>query len=99
MSGPREEATKEQRLLILRTLLDEPARQMNDGMIRTALGSYGHRLGTDRIRVLLAWLRDVGCIQVEDLDRIWVATLTPLGVEVVRAQTTMPGIAHPMDVR
>ncbi|MBB4268165.1 hypothetical protein [Roseospira visakhapatnamensis] len=92
-------AAKEQRLLILRALLDTPAREMNDGMARTALDFRGHRLGIDRVRILLAWLRDAGCIEIEDLDRYWVVTLTPLGAEVVRAETILPGIAHPMDVR
>jgi len=99
MIDPREEAAKEQRLLILRALFDAPAREMNDAMVQAALNFRAHRLGIDRVRILLSWLRDAGCVVIEDLDRYWVVTLTPLGAEVVRVETVLPGIAHPMDVR
>ncbi|MBB4287786.1 hypothetical protein [Roseospira goensis] len=95
----KEVAAQEQRLLILRALMDTPAREMNDGMARTALDFRGHRLGIDRVRILLSWLRDARCVEIEDLGQYWVARLTPLGAEVVRAQTVLPGVAHPQDVR
>lgn len=100
MMDARDEAAKEQRLLILRVLMEEPARHMNDRMIRRALVvCYAHSMGEDRLRILLAWLRDAGCVEIEDLEEVWGITLTALGAEVVRAETILPGIAHPMDVR
>ncbi|MBB4287735.1 ArsR family transcriptional regulator [Roseospira goensis] len=99
MIDTREEAAKERRLLILRALMEEPSRNLNDGMVITVLATRGHHLGLDQVRMLLAWLRDARCVEIEDLGQYWVARLTHLGAEVVRAQTILPGIAHPQDVR
>lgn len=94
----REMIEAEQRLLLLRTLLDDPDRSANERILRRALATYGHALGEDAGRRVVQWLADAGCVKVEDLSGLWVVTLTTRGAEVVRAETTVPGIAHPMDV-
>jgi hypothetical protein len=99
MIDAREEAAKEQRLLILRALLADTDRYMTDRMVQVELTAHGHRMGEARVRILLSWLRDAACVTIEDLGAVWGVTLTPLGAEVVRTETVLPGIAHPMDVR
>ncbi len=89
----------EQRLLTLRFLLDDVDRRHNENILRTALRSLGHAMNFDQCRILIQWLKDAGCVTVEELDALWIVTLTNNGAEVVRAERTIPGIAHPHDTR
>ncbi|MGB0695380.1 MAG: hypothetical protein ACPGOY_06995 [Rhodospirillaceae bacterium] len=89
---------KEQRFLILQTLLNDTDRSVNDRMLCGALKSFGHGMGQDAMQRHLHWLKEAKCVEVEELGGLWVATLTSSGAEIVRGDATLPGIAHPADV-
>lgn len=83
------------RAAILRLLTADPDRRANEYVIRISVQRLGYETGTRRLRQDLSWLADRVLIRVEELDDLWVATLTAYGDDVAHGHETVAGVAPP----
>ena len=90
-----ERLTQDRRLVILRLLLNAPLYTANDSVITIALSDFGHAVSRDQVRTDLAWLAENGCMTIEDLATIQIATLTQRGVETATGDVITPGVKRP----
>jgi hypothetical protein len=89
---------EDRRLAILRTLNEQPAREMNssniDGWLRH-MRTPGTRADT---MLALHFLRDEGLITLAaltDIPGMHIATLTAAGIDVAEGRNLHPGVARP----
>ena len=85
----------QQRLVILRSLLDIGG-AANESILNDCLDQLGTgRVTRDRVNTLLAWLEEQGLVRIERLAQVQVAHLTGRGQDVAEGRATVPGIKKP----
>ena len=91
-----ERRTRDQRLLILRLLSDEPGYSTNESMIDMALEKIGgHFVSRDTVRALISWLDEQGLVTLSVNHDVYVATVTQRGKEVAEGTSRHPGVKKP----
>lgn len=85
----------DRRLVILRTLEEDPGYTMNESVIQTCLEAIGHSVSRDRVRTDLEWLREQGLVTLADVVSVKVAKLTGRGADVACGRATVPGVKRP----
>ena len=94
-----EELAADRRLVMLRALFDAPGNAINEGVGKTIMGNFGHKVGGDIVRADLQFLADHGLVRLEKLARdngsdFWVAHLTLPGEDVAAGRRVHPGVAR-----
>jgi hypothetical protein len=87
---------EDRRLVILRCLAEMPGWEANEGVLRTGLAHFGHRVGMDIVRAELQFLADHELVRIEKLHsaggELWLATLTGAGRDVAEGDRVHPGV-------
>ncbi len=83
------------RLILLRAMEEAPGYKLNESILHTVVGRFGHNVSRDVIKTELAWLREQGLITTEDVIGYYVATLTQRGADVAAGRATVPGVERP----
>lgn len=86
---------EDQRLVMLRVLNDLPAYTSNSSVLYSALAQYGHAISRDQIKAEIWWLRELGLVNVQELETVLVVTLTERGADVAAGRTHVPGVKKP----
>ena len=87
--------TEDIRLVILRFLSEDAGFDLNESIIHSALGTLGHNVSRDRVRVELAWLAEQGLVSVREVMSVQIATLTSRGLDVAEGRAIVPGVKRP----
>lgn len=88
--------TEDQRLVILRILLELPSYKANSSTIRNMLAVYGHDISRDKVKTELSWLAEQGLVKTEILtNSLLVTTLTSRGEDVATGRATVAGVNRP----
>ncbi len=95
MSAFNELIDADRRLVILRTLEEDPGYSLNESVLQSCLEALGHSVSRDRVRTDLAWLSEQGLITIEVVVNVQVATLTSRGSDVAAGKITVPGVKRP----
>lgn len=85
----------ERRLSILRILDESPRRTAVEGALQTLLDRWGHARGRRGLYADLDWLGDRGCVAVEEIGGVRLATLTRDGLDVALGREVVDGVARP----
>lgn len=85
----------DRRLVILRLLEQAPDYQGNAYLLQSALGTFGHAVGMDRLVTDLHWLGEQGLVQFEQVGGVGIAKLTQRGADVAAGRSTVPGVKRP----
>lgn len=83
------------RLILLRAMEEAPGYSLNESILHTVVGRFGHNVSRDLIKTELAWLREQGLISTETVVGYYVATLTTRGADVATGRSTIPGVERP----
>lgn len=83
------------RLSILQLLEEDPDFAYNERILQRALVQLGHALSGDRVRTELHWLKEQGCVTLDESAQLLVARLTATGEDTANGYRTIPGIARP----
>jgi len=86
---------EDRRLLIMKALASESDYAISDVVLRSLLAEFGHSISMDVLHADLAWLQDIGLLNIEKAASMVVATATDRGVEVAEGHATIPGIRRP----
>lgn len=96
MSSAAKLFQEDQRLVILRALLDASAYSANESVMQTHLAMYGHNIGRDLISNHTSWLEEQGLVTVDQLPMgVRVVKLTGRGEDVANGVTRVPGVKRP----
>ncbi|OUS51456.1 hypothetical protein BM607_009365 [Shewanella sp. SACH] len=87
--------TEDQRLVILRSLLDMQGYEANESIVDSCLEAYGHNISRDQVRSHLAWLEEQGLITLRTMQECHIARLTGRGEDAATGQATVPGVKRP----
>lgn len=85
---------QDQRLVILRSLLD-CGDSANESILQECLLAYGHRVSRDAVRTHLSWLAEQGLVRVTDVGGCFVAEITGRGDDVASGLASVPGVKKP----
>jgi Fe2+ or Zn2+ uptake regulation protein len=85
---------QDRRLVILR-LLAEANSEANESLLQIALERFGHRVSRDQARGDLAWLKEQGLVEVDEIAGLMIARLTQRGFECANGIVTVPGVRRP----
>ncbi|HRP19391.1 MAG TPA: ArsR family transcriptional regulator [Alicycliphilus sp.] len=86
---------EDRRLVILRVLAELPAYRTNSFLLHTLLAKWGHEPSTDQVKGDLAWLREQQLVTVDDVEGVYIATLTTRGADVAAGRAMVPGVKRP----
>lgn len=86
---------EDRRLVILRVLAELPAYRTNSFLLHTLLAKWGHEPSTDQVKGDLAWLREQQLVTVDDVEGVYIATLTTRGADVAAGRAVVPGVKRP----
>ncbi len=86
---------EDRRLVILRVLADMPAYRTNSFLLQTLLGKWGHAPSADQVKGDIAWLQEQDLLTFEDVEGVYVATLTTRGADVAAGRAMVPGVKRP----
>ena len=86
---------EDQRLVILRLLLEAQGYDLNSAIIQMALAEFGHRPSRDQLHTELAWLEEQGLILCSQTASVKVAKLTTRGADVADGRAVVPGVKKP----
>lgn len=89
---------QDRRLAVLSILSASAGYEASATLLQTVLATVGHNAGLDTVTADLAWLRDAGLANLRQAGDIWLATLTPRGLDVAAGRTGVPGVARPRPV-
>ena len=90
----RDLATKDIRLVILRSILDDGL-SLNESMLQDVLAAYGHEVSRDRVRTEMRWLEEQGLVSIDDVAGILVARITGRGMDVACGRSVVEGVKRP----
>jgi hypothetical protein len=97
----REFMSEDRRLIILQTLTEAMAYNLNEDVIKLAMRHVAYDVGTDIVRAELTWLEEHQLIRLEKITahkrELWIATLTAAGEDVGRGRYH-PGVRRPMAI-
>jgi len=83
------------RLILLRSMEEAPGYSLNESILHTVVGRFGHNVSRDVIKTELSWLREQGLISTEEVVGYYVATLTTRGADVATGRSSVPGVERP----
>ncbi len=83
------------RLVLLRSLADQPGYVANDRILQIEANRFGLERSRDVIRAELRWLDEVGAVRLTDAGSVMVARLSRRGLEHVQGLTEIEGINKP----
>lgn len=86
---------EDQRLVLLRGLLEMPGYSSNDSILHTVLEKYGHHLSRDKVRTHLFWLKEQELVNLDTVSSTLIADLTGRGEDVARGRANAPGVKRP----
>lgn len=86
---------EDRRLVILRVLSDMPGYRTNSFLLHTLLGKFGHEPSADQVKTDLTWLQEQGLVKIDDVEGVYVATLTTRGADVATGRAVVPGVKRP----
>ncbi|WP_424765422.1 hypothetical protein [Necropsobacter rosorum] len=87
---------KDQRLVILRSLVDA-SYDANESILDDCLAMYGHHISRDLVRNHLSWLEEQGLVSIERLSNgFMIATITQRGLDVVNGEAVVEGVKRPL---
>lgn len=86
---------EDQRLLILKSLLDSHHYSQNEEVLLVLLEQYGHFPSHELLRLNLCFLEEKGLLVLSMLDELLVAKLTRQGVDVAQGRTIVEGVKRP----
>jgi DNA-binding transcriptional ArsR family regulator len=95
MSKIAERLSEARRLAILMVLDRCPSREAADSLIAIALKDLACACSYDAVRSELAWLRDAGLIEIDEISCIMIAKLKQRGVDVAAGVAMIPGVERP----
>jgi Fe2+/Zn2+ uptake regulation proteins len=96
MSGKfAEYLRQDQRLVILRVLIELPSYRTNSSVLTNLLSQYGHSPSRDSVKTELHWLAEQGLVTIDDISDVLVATLTERGADVASGRAIVPGVKRP----
>ena len=85
----------DQRLVILRVLLEMPGYQANESVLQTVLNEFGHNISRDLVLSHLSFLQEQGLVSLEAMSGIQVATLLGRGEDVASGRASVTGVKRP----
>ena len=92
----REIIIKDQRLVILRSLVDAWY-DANESILDDCLSLYGHNISRDLVRNHLNWLEEQGLVQIERLQNgFMIAKITQRGLDVANGEAVVEGVKKPL---
>ncbi len=87
---------QEARLVVLRTLAEQPDRRLNSSLIRDDLAErWAINRSRDWLHVQLGWLAEMGAVAIMDSGSVKIVTLMKRGLEHVEGATVIPGVKRP----
>jgi hypothetical protein len=86
---------EDQRLVLLRILMQMPSYRANSSVLCSLLSQFGHAVSRDVVKTHLAWLQDQHLLRIETISDIMVATLTERGSDVAQGLAIQPGVKRP----
>ncbi|HSX85403.1 MAG TPA: hypothetical protein VLE50_08335 [Cellvibrio sp.] len=86
---------EDQRLVILRVLVNMPSYTANSSVLHTGLTRVGHNPSRDQVKTEIRWLEEQGLVTVEEVFDLLVARITERGTDVAAARTVVPGVKKP----
>jgi DNA-binding transcriptional ArsR family regulator len=95
VSRVAERLSEARRLAILMVLDQCPSREATDSFIAIVLKDLACACSYDAVRSELAWLRDAGLIEIDEISRIMIAKLKHCGVDVAAGVAIIPGVERP----
>ncbi len=88
--------SEERRLAILKVLAKSPGQSGNAYVLSKSLEAIGHVSSLDQVRTELAWLKEQGLIDAEDMgEGMVVASLRQRGFDAQAGRVRIPGVAIP----
>jgi len=87
--------TEDQRLVMLRALEQDAGYDLNESILQSFLGAYGHSVSRDKVRTELRWLEEQGLVTINEVAAILVATLTGRGADVAKGLAVVDGVKRP----
>lgn len=93
MSDYHNAMKEDQRLGILRALVDAPEQTETAVRLRTRLAEARHHPSADALHAMLAWLDEAGLIILMG-EAVPVARLTQRGEDIARGLARHPGVAR-----
>jgi len=87
--------TEDIRLVILRSLEEISDYSLNESVLHSVLGAFGHHVSRDRVRTEMDWLAEQGLITIETISDIKIAALTSRGEDAACGRSTVSGVKRP----
>lgn len=87
--------TEHQRLTILRLLAEDSGYDLNESILQDGVNAVGLDISRDKLRTELAWLKEQGTVELEQVGSVSVARLTARGLDVAEGRARIPGIKRP----
>lgn len=86
---------EEARLVILRTLAEQPDGRLNSALLASALEGYGITRSRDWVHEEMRWLAEIGAVKVADAGSVRVATLLAKGRDHCERRIRIEGVKAP----
>jgi Fe2+ or Zn2+ uptake regulation protein len=91
-----EHLAADQRLVILRLLVESNSYKANSSVLTMRMDHLGHAVSRDVVRSHLSWLDEQGLVSIDEpVTGVVVATLRPRGDDVARGRAVVPGVSRP----
>lgn len=88
------------RLDLLRVLHQTPGHGASADLLRDGVHRiYGHNVSVHQVSTDLNWLAVAGVVEVRNLGDVTMASLAPLGRDLLADRASVPGIKDPMSIR
>ncbi|MGO8738613.1 VpaChn25_0724 family phage protein [Rhodoblastus sp.] len=88
---------EEARLVILRTLAEQPDRRLNSSLLQTDLSDrWGINRSRDWVHMQLGFLaHEVGALRLTEMGSVWIAELSARGLDHAERRIVLPGVKRP----
>jgi Fe2+ or Zn2+ uptake regulation protein len=97
MSDFAKSVSETARLKILQLLRGANEYSANNEILQMGLDATGVRISASQVRAELAWLSDVGAVQLATLmGGMMVVTLTERGADIAKGTSQIEGVARPL---
>lgn len=87
---------EESRLVILRTLAEQPDQRLNSSLLQADLAErWAINRTRDWVHLQIGHLADLGAVTVVTAGSVRIASLTQRGLDHVERRTVLPGVKKP----
>jgi hypothetical protein len=87
---------EESRLVILRTLAEQPDQRLNSSLLQADLAErWAINRSRDWVHLQIGELSNLGAVTVVAVGSVQIATLTQRGLDHVERRTLLPGVKKP----